>query len=73
MQFGGQAPGSSEEERDAALRKFGIEFDVLDKLDVNGSTAHPLYQFLRREQPVSVPRTGRTPPGSSAIEWCAPT
>lgn len=27
-QFGGQAPGSSEEERAWAFRKFGFEFDV---------------------------------------------
>lgn len=27
-QFGGQAPGSSEEERQWAFRKFGFEFDV---------------------------------------------
>jgi glutathione peroxidase-family protein len=71
LQFGGQAPGTSEEERDAALRKFGIEFDVMDKLDVNGDNAHPLYKFLRKQQPVSVPRTKRTAPGSSAVEWCA--
>jgi glutathione peroxidase-family protein len=70
VQFGGQAPGSSEEERAAAIKKFGFEFDVMDKLDVNGDRAHPLYRYLRRQQPKSVPKTARTPPGSLAIEWC---
>ena len=28
-QFGGQAPGSSEEERQYAYRKFGIEFPIM--------------------------------------------
>lgn len=71
MQFGGQAPGTSEEQRQAAFRKFGFEFDVMDKLLVNGEGAHPLYKYLRSVQPTSVPRNSRSPAGSSAIEWCA--
>ena len=31
-QFGGQAPGSSEEERQWAYRKFKVQFDVFDKV-----------------------------------------
>ena len=72
-QFGGQAPGTSQEQRDAAISKFGIDtLEVMDKLDVNGNNAHPLYQFLREQQPVSVPASSRGPPGSSSIEWCVP-
>jgi glutathione peroxidase-family protein len=71
IQFGGQAPGSSEDERQAAINKFGFEFDVMDKLLVNGPDAHPLYKFLKERQPVSVPQSSRTPPGSNAIEWYA--
>ena len=67
MQFGGQAPGTSQDQRDAAIRKFGFEFDVMDKILVNGDGAHPLYQYLRAEQPTSVPRGN----GFAAIEWCA--
>ena len=33
-QFGGQAPGTSEEERQWAFRKFGFEFPVMDKIEV---------------------------------------
>jgi glutathione peroxidase-family protein len=33
-QFGGQAPGTSQEERDWAFRKFGFEFDVFVSADL---------------------------------------
>jgi glutathione peroxidase-family protein len=33
-QFGGQAPGSSEEERAWAFKKFGFEFDVFVSTDL---------------------------------------
>jgi len=71
FQFGGQAPGSSEEERQWAFRKFGFDFDVFDKIDVNGPSAHPIYQFLRQQQPVSAPGAARPVPGGGpgAIEW----
>ena len=70
FQFGGQAPGTSEQQRQAAFDKFGFEFDVMDKLLVNGEGAHPLYRYLRGAQPTSVPRNSRSPAGSNAIEWC---
>lgn len=54
-QFGGQAPGSSDDERAWAWKKFGFNFDVFDKIDVNGSGAHPLYKFLKAQQPKSAP------------------
>lgn len=54
-QFGGQAPGSDDEERQAAFTKFGFEFDVFDKIEVNGPGTHPLYKFLKQQQPVDTP------------------
>jgi len=73
-QFGGQAPGTSEEERQWAFKKFGFEVPVMDKLDVNGEDAHPLYKYLKTAQPVSQP--GSKGPGfgspfgdAGAIEW----
>lgn len=66
-QFGGQAPGSSEEERAWAFKKFGFDFDVFDKIDVNGPKAHPLYQFLRSRQPASAPSDRPRPNGE--LEW----
>lgn len=35
-QFGGQAPGSSEEERQFAYSKFGFEFPVMVRLLMQG-------------------------------------
>lgn len=55
-QFGGQAPGSSDEEREYAFYKFGFEFPVFDKLEVKGPRLHPLYSFLKKRQ-------------SGEIEW----
>lgn len=68
-QFGGQAPGTSEEERQYAIRKFGFEFDVYDKIDVNGPGAHPLYKYMRSVQPTSLPGRGPAVGEKGAIEW----
>ncbi|KAF3909340.1 hypothetical protein AA313_de0200034 [Arthrobotrys entomopaga] len=50
-QFGKQAPGSSEEEASYCTLNYGVKFPVLGKIDVNGSDAHPLYEFLKKEKP----------------------
>jgi len=84
-QFGQQAPGTSQEEREFAIRKFGFEFDVFvsflfclfgfyvfqDKIEVNGLGAHPLYKYLKRQQPASSPKGGysRRTNEIGAIEW----
>ena len=48
-QFGKQEPGS-----DAEIRTFadgyGVKFDIFQKIDVNGSAAHPVFKFLRAHQ-----------------------
>jgi hypothetical protein len=70
LQFGGQAPGTSQEEREWAWRKFGFEFDVFDKIEVNGSGAHPIYRVLKKQQPISLPSSSKPPPGEPGrIEW----
>jgi len=68
-QFGGQAPGTSEEERQYAYKKFGFEFPVYDKIDVNGANAHPLYKFMRERQPTSLPGAGTRSIRAGEIEW----
>ena len=30
--------------------KYAVTFRMLEKIDVNGDTAHPLYKFLKREK-----------------------
>ena len=41
-----QEPGTAEEIKDFAIR-YGVEFDLFAKIDVNGLNAHPLYKFLK--------------------------
>lgn len=67
-QFGGQAPGTSQEEREWAWKKFGLEFDVYDKIDVNGAAAHPVYAWLKAAQQASAPGEARSRPNGD-IEW----
>src|ERR1700689_1071252 len=45
-QFAGQEPGSAEEIQEFCSTTYGVSFPLTEKLDVNGSTRHPLYQTL---------------------------
>jgi glutathione peroxidase-family protein len=63
-QFGGQAPGTSEEERAWAIKKFGFDFPVMDKIAVlnkptpqwEGPTEmSPVYAFLKNALPGEIP------------------
>ena len=48
-QFGSQEPGTN-----AEIKKFaedhGAKFDMFEKINVNGSSEHPLYTFLKDKQ-----------------------
>jgi len=48
-QFGKQEPGTNEEIKTFVATKFAtpITFPIFDKIDVNGTTAHPMFTFLR--------------------------
>ena len=48
-QFGSQEPGTNEEII-AFVGKYGVQFDMFDKIDVNGNHAHPLYEYLKSKQ-----------------------
>ena len=48
-QFGSQEPGTNEEIK-AFAGKYGVEFDMFDKIDVNGGNAHPLFDYLKSKQ-----------------------
>ncbi|KAH0558140.1 probable phospholipid hydroperoxide glutathione peroxidase isoform X1 [Cotesia glomerata] len=48
-QFNGQEPGGSEEICSFANRQ-KIKFDLFEKIDVNGETAHPLWKYLKQEK-----------------------
>jgi glutathione peroxidase len=45
-QFGGQEPGSPKEIATFCSTKYGVEFDLMSKVDVNGENACPLYKWL---------------------------
>jgi len=50
-QFGKQEPGGREEIGSFCQMNYGVSFPMFDKIDVNGPKAHPLYQYLKDQQP----------------------
>ena len=60
-QFGRQDPGSNDEIGAFCQKNYGVSFQMMEKIDVNGSAAHPLYQWLTQEAPGFL--------GSKAIKW----
>jgi len=48
-QFGGQEPGTNDEIK-AFADGYGVKFDMFEKIDVNGSDAHPLFKYLKAKQ-----------------------
>lgn len=49
-QFGHQEPGDEEEIATFCERNFGVTFPMFAKIDVNGDDAHPLFQWLKKEE-----------------------
>jgi len=54
-QFGAQEPGSNEEILEFARSKYGVDFPMFAKIEVNGDGACELYQLLKAEQPGDIP------------------
>lgn len=50
-QFGKQEPGGAEEIGQTCYINYGVSFPMFDKVDVNGSAAHPVFRYLKRELP----------------------
>lgn len=48
-QFGGQEPGTAAEIGAFCQKNFGVTFQLTEKIDVKGSTQHPLYQWLTQK------------------------
>lgn len=49
-QFGRQEPGSDEEIGQFCQLNYGVTFPVLKKVDVNGSDADPVYEYLKSQK-----------------------
>jgi glutathione peroxidase len=60
-QFGAQDPGSNDEIAQFCQVNYGVSFPMMAKIDVNGASADPLYQWLTQEAPGIL--------GSKAIKW----
>jgi glutathione peroxidase len=48
-QFGGQEAGTNEEIADFCKKNYGVSFPLADKIDVKGSNAAPIYQWLTQK------------------------
>ena len=60
-QFGAQDPGSNDEIAEFCKVNYGVSFPMMSKIDVNGTGAHPLYQWHTEQAPGLL--------GSKAIKW----
>ena len=50
-QFLGQEPGTNDEIQNFCRLNYGVTFPVFAKIDVKGSNAHPLFQYLTKAAP----------------------
>jgi len=60
-QFASQDPGDNEQIAGFCQRNYGVSFQMMGKIDVNGNNAHPLYQWLKQEAPGFL--------GTEGIKW----
>jgi len=60
-QFGAQEPGSATDIGSFCEKNYGVSFPMFEKIDVNGDSAHPLYQWLKKN--------ARGLLGSERIKW----
>ena len=49
-QFGHQEPGDAEEIKNFCSLSYDVSFPMFGKIEVNGSGAHPFYQWLKKEK-----------------------
>ncbi len=60
-QFGAQEPGDAGEIADFCRLTYDVRFPMFAKVEVNGSNAHPLFGWLKRQAPGVL--------GSRGIKW----
>jgi glutathione peroxidase len=49
-QFGAQEPGDATQIAQFCQREYAVTFPMFAKIDVNGASAHPLYDYLKCEK-----------------------
>jgi glutathione peroxidase len=49
-QFGGQEPGDAKQIEQFCSTNYAVTFPLFAKIDVNGSKAHPLFDYLKSEK-----------------------
>ncbi|WP_427967434.1 glutathione peroxidase [Altererythrobacter sp.] len=60
-QFGAQEPGNAEEIAEFCKLNFGVTFPLMQKIDVNGPDASPLFDWMKSEAKGIM--------GTTAIKW----
>ncbi len=60
-EFGGQDPGANEQIASFCEMNYGVSFPMMAKVQVNGASAHPLWQWLKTQAPGLL--------GSEGIKW----
>ncbi len=60
-QFGAQEPGSHSEIETFCETRFGVSFPLMEKVDVNGEQALPMYRWLKAQAPGVL--------GTEGIKW----
>lgn len=50
-QFAHQEPGNAAEIQAFCQKNYGVTFQLMEKTNVNGSKAHPVFAFLRHKAP----------------------
>ena len=60
-QFGSQEPGTEAQIAAFCETRFDVTFPLFAKIEVNGEGAHPLWQWMKQEEPGLL--------GSAAIKW----
>ncbi|WP_298466816.1 glutathione peroxidase [uncultured Erythrobacter sp.] len=60
-QFGAQEPGNADEIQEFCKVNFGVTFPLMEKVDVNGPDASPLYDWMKGEAKGLM--------GSTSVKW----
>jgi glutathione peroxidase len=60
-QFGQQEKGDSEAISEFCQLNYGVDFQMFEKIDVNGPNEHPIYTYLKQQKPGFL--------GSKKIKW----